>query len=323
MIVNLVTTLFSIGVVLSRSYLITEQINLIGIFASIIETLKSALIYFMLAWACWVGSQLVAEWIIATPKIPDEHLDGSLVRLAARLCGGTAIVFLALIGAQQLGIPAMGLFAGLGVGGIAVALAAQSSIENLIGGLTLYVDRPVRVGDVCHYDTITGTIDHIGVRSTRIRSTDRTMITVPNADLAKARIVNLTMRDQSLFLHTLDLRYDTTSDQLGSILTELRTLLALHPMVACDVSQPRVHLLGLGDWSIKIEMHAYVKAGTIPEYLPIQEELLLRALAIVRGAGSDLAFPTQSIQMDMPECQPTILAPEQIFLDRRKSGQHR
>jgi MscS family membrane protein len=184
---RLLTPIALVAAILGVGYVIEDQINVIGDFADIVEFATTIALYIAAAWALWLATLFVIEWIIASPAVPDESLDANLLRLLGRVVGIFAIAMVAAHGGQQLGIPVLGVLAGLGVGGLAVALAAQSSVENLIGGLNLYADRPIRVGDLCAYGSIKGHVEHIGLRSTRIRGLDRTVTTVPNSELAKVQ----------------------------------------------------------------------------------------------------------------------------------------
>lgn len=273
-------------------FLVGFQINVIGTFAEVVEFALAIALYVAAAWAAWLAVFVVIEWIIASPKIPDQSLDANLLRLLARLIGILTVASIAAYGAQQLGLPVLGVIAGFGVGGLAVALAAQSSIENLIGGLNLYADRPIRVGDFCEYAGIKGHVEHIGLRSTRIRGLDRTVTTVPNSVLAKVQVTNYALREQTLFHHVLDLRYETTTHQLRVISTSIRTFLSSHPKVRHDLSAPRVHIVGFGDWSIKVEVYAYVDATEHPKFLAIQEELALAIIELLKKSGAEFAFPS-------------------------------
>lgn len=275
-------------------FLINDQILIVGSFAEIFEFSANFLVYVALAWTVWLAIFLAIEWIIASPAIPDESLDASLLRLLGRVSGIGAIAMLAAHGAQQLGLPVLGVLAGLGVGGLAVALAAQSSLENFIGGVNLYADRPIRLGDFCEYGEIKGHVEHIGLRSTRIRALDRTITTVPNSQLAKVHVTNYTLRDQMLFQHVLDLRYETTTKQLRFLAFNIRGYLSAHPKVRKEIAVPRVHVVGFGDWSIKVEVYAYVDTQTVPDFLAVQEELILRLIELVSHSGSEFAFPSQT-----------------------------
>jgi len=290
---RLLTPLALVVAILGAKYVIADQINVIGTFAKLVEFGTTIALYGAAGWALWLATFIAIEWMIASPAIPDQSLDANLLRLLGRVVGIFAVATVVVYGGQQLGLPVLGVLAGLGVGGLAVALAAQSSVENLIGGLNLYADRPIRVGDFCAYGGIDGHVEHIGLRSTRIRGLDRTVTSVPNSELAKARITNFTSRDQMLFRHVLDLRYETTTEQ-RSLVMSIRDFLMSHPKVRSDVAVPRVHVIGFGDWSIKVEVYAYVDTKELPQFLAIQEEVMLRIMSLVDKSGAGFAFPSQT-----------------------------
>ena len=193
----------------------------------------------------------------------------------------------------QLGVHLYGIIAGLGVGGLAIALAAQPSIENLIGGLSLFADKPMRVGETCRYGNDVGTVEAIGIRSTRIRGLDRTLTTIPNAMLSKMPIVNLAQRDQILIQSVIGVRCETSPDQLRHLLVGIRTLLAGHPRVNPDPS--RVRFIGFGPSSLDIELFAYVMTRNWQEFLGIREELFLQVMDLVKASGTGLSFPSQTV----------------------------
>ncbi len=230
--------------------------------------------------------------IVASPRIPDQGLDANLLRLAARITGLIAATTLLAYGARDLGIPVFGVIAGLGVGGLAVALAAQSTLGNLLGSVNLFADRPLRVGDVCQYGDKVGTVEQIGIRSTRIRGADRTVTTMPNADLAQMPITNFSRRDRILFQKRLDLRYETTPDQLRLLLIKLREMLLAHPRVSDDPA--RVRLVELASSSIQVEIFAYVSTRDWNDFLEVQQDLLLRIIELVNTIAAGFAFPSQT-----------------------------
>ena len=183
------------------------------------------------------------------------------------------------------------ILAGLGVGGLAVALAAQKTIENLFGGISVIGDRPVLVGDVCHFGDRTGTVMHIGLRSTRIRTPDRTIICVPNGQFSSMALENISGRDKIWFHPTLNLRRDTTSDQLLQVLSSIREILTGHPKV--ETGKIPVRFIGVGAYSLDVEVVAYVATSDYDEFLVLQQELLLKMLQAVEHAGAALAVPLQ------------------------------
>lgn len=279
-----------LAVVLAR-YFISDQINIIGTFARLVEFVLAMAAIAAGAWAAWLVVFIVIEWLIKSPKIPDQSLDANLLRLLGRILGILAVASIAAYGAQQLGLPVIGVVAGLGVGGLAMALAAQSSIENLIGGLNLYADRPIRVGDFCEYAGIKGHVEQIGLRSTRIRGLDRTVTSVPNSLLARVHVTNHAQRDQYLYRQILDLRRETTTSQLGALTNGIAHHLQRHPKVLSRVAPPRVHVTGFGDWSIKVEVFAYLDVTELAKFLELQQELTLAIIDHVRQAGADFACP--------------------------------
>jgi MscS family membrane protein len=183
------------------------------------------------------------------------------------------------------------ILAGLGVGGLAVALAAQKTIENLFGGVSVIGDRPVLVGDVCHFGDRTGEIMHIGLRSTRIRTADRTIISVPNSQFSAMPLENISSRDKIWFHPTLNLRRDTTSEQLSKVLSSCRDILTHKEKV--EVGALPVRFVGVGPYSLDIEVAAYVKTANYDEFLTIQQELLMAMLQAIEQSGTALAVPLQ------------------------------
>jgi len=262
---------------------------------SAVELATSATTYLALAWLAWRFTGVVAEAILSSPRFGPQSLDAHIIRAGISLFGIGATAALLVMGADRVGMPVYGIVAGLGVGGLAVALAAQPTIENLIGGLSLFADKPVRVGDFCQYGDQSGTVEAIGIRSARIRGMDRTLTTIPNAALAKMPIVNVSQRDRMLIQTVIGLRYETNEQQLRNILGSLRDLLLTHPRILSDTARAR--FIGLGASSLDIEVFAYVMTPDWPEFLGIREEILLRVMQIVEAAGTSFAFPSQTLYL--------------------------
>ena len=218
-----------------------------------------------------------------------------VVDIAMRLVK-IVLVVIALTGLLQLfGFNVTTIIAGLGIGGIAVALAAQKTIENLFGGLTLMADRPVRIGDYCRFGAQEGWVEDIGLRSTRVRTPGRTVISIPNSVFSSVDIENLTSRDRMRFFTTLNLRYETTPEQMREVLQQLRALLEGHPKVGKELL--RVRFAALGASSLDVEINAYVLTASVDEFLEIRESLLLRVMDVVSKAGTGFAFPSQTLYM--------------------------
>lgn len=183
--------------------------------------------------------------------------------------------------------------AALGIGGIALALGAQKTVENFVGSVTLIADQPVRVGDFCKVGDISGTVEQIGMRSTTIRTGERTIVTIPNGEFSSTKIENFAHRDRFLFAPVIELRYETTPDQIRYLLVELRSVLYAHPMVSPDPA--RIRFTGWGGTSLKLEVWSYVETPSFDEFLEVREDLLLRMMDIITASGTQLAYPSQTL----------------------------
>ncbi|HXV79695.1 MAG TPA: mechanosensitive ion channel family protein [Candidatus Binatia bacterium] len=275
------------------AYVALAQINIIGEVGGVIELVTTATIYLASAWLSWRIAAVIAESIIASPHIAPQSIDAHLIRICARLLGIFGGAALLAMGADRLGVPLYGIVAGLGVGGLALALAAQPSIENLIGGLSLFADKPIAVGDFGKYGDSLGTVEEIGLRSTRIRGPDRTLTSIPNATLSKMPIVNYAQRDCVLIRTVIGVRYETTSDQLRYVLATLRQMLLGHPRI--DPESARVRFVGFGASSLDIEVFAYAMTRDWLEFLCIREDVFLRVIDIIEQSGAAIAFPSQTV----------------------------
>jgi MscS family membrane protein len=286
------TPLAILLVVLLLRHVIAAHVYVIGTFASVVGMTITLVLYLGAVWAFWLVVMALFAWIIASSAIAQESLDADLLRLAARVIGFVGGVVIFAYGAQALGLPIFAVLASLGVGGLAVALALRPTLENLIGGLILYLDQPVRVGDFCRFGDQLGTVEKIGLRSTRVRSLERRLITIPNATFSEIQLDNFAARDQRLLRSILQLRYETTPEQLRYVLAKLRALLLGHPMVTPDPA--RVRFVGYGAYSKDVELFAYLRCQDQHTFLAIQEDILLRIEDIITEAGTGFAFPSQT-----------------------------
>jgi len=215
-----------------------------------------------------------------------------IVDLAQRTLKITVAVFAILMLLEAVGVQVSALVAAIGVGGIGLALAAQRTVENLFGGLTVIGDQPVRVGDFCRFGERQGTVERIGFWSTRLRTPERSVVSVSNAQFVALQIENLSLRDRILFSATLPLRCETTPDQLRWLLVRLRELLYAHPRV--DPDPARARFTGFGPGALNVEVFAYVRTADYEDYLGVREDLCLRIMDIVAAGGTALALPAQT-----------------------------
>jgi len=233
----------------------------------------------------------------ARQRIPVSHLGESLalLRLARRVADVLVICMGGIAALAYIGVDATAALAGLGIGGIAVALAAQKTLENVIGGFSLVFDKAVRVGDFLKLGEVFGTVDRVGLRSTRIRTLDRTILSVPNGQIATANIETISDRDKFWFRHVIGVRYGTTPDQVRQIVSRVGDL--LRGRTGVEIDTVRARFIRVAPSSLDIEIVSYIFAADWAAFLEIQEELLLRIMEIVEEVGSELAFPSQTVHL--------------------------
>ena len=226
---------------------------------------------------------------------PDMSGSAAFLRLVRRVMDGLVLFAGLLFTLYHFGINPTAALTGLGVGGIAVALAAQKTLENLIAGISLIADQAVHVGDFLKVGDTLGTVEEVGLRSTRIRTMDRTLVCLPNGQISNMSLETLSVRDKFWFHPVLGLRYETTSLQMRTVTDGLHKLLAGHSSL--DPTSVRVRFLRIGPSTLDVELFAYVFAHDWNKFLEIQENLLLRVMEIIEQAGAEIAFPSQTMYL--------------------------
>ncbi len=229
-------------------------------------------------------------------RLDRSHGDtASLLRLGRRTVDVLWVVAGLLLVLRYYGIDATAALAGLGIGGIAVALSAQKTLENVIGGVSIIFDGAVRIGDAVKIGTTAGTVEYVGLRSTRIRTLDRTLLTIPNGQIATLNIETLSERDKYWFHHFIGITYDATPDQLVALSGDIRDVLRRH--ARADDASIRVRIVRFTASSIEIEISVYLFAQHWDDFLEQQEALLLDIMRSVAGHGAAFAFPTQTLHV--------------------------
>ena len=252
----------------------------------------------ILVWLLLSGIGLMRD--VYTSRLAQQGREGAIVLLkpAAQSLSILIIIVAVLVWLDNVGFNITTLLAGLGVGGIAVALALQKPMEDILGALSLYTQQPMRVGDYCRIGNEVGTVEEIGLRTTRIRSLDNSVTSIPNARLASEAIDNFSARQKFLYNPTLRLRIDTSREQLDQVLKGVRGLLASHEKIVQD--NPRIRFQNIGKDALELVVFAYTDTRTFPDYLEVAEDLNMKILDIVSGAGTTLALPGQTLYMEPP-----------------------
>ncbi len=260
-----------------------------------IDSFVTAGMVFVIFWALWQASGAIAEQMLLRPWATRSAsartlvtVGGNFARSAIFCLGGLAVLAAA-------GYPVGTLLAGLGIGGLAIAFGAQKTIENIFGSLSLVVDQPLRVGDFVHLDDVVGTVEDIGLRSTRIRTLDRTLVTIPNGKLADQRIESYEARDRMRLSTTLSIEYGATRAQIESVIAGVERVLNAHPQIWPDAVT--VKLSRLGPSSLDIDVMAWFQVQNSDVFQRCRQEALLGFMRVVEEAGTQLAFPTQTVHL--------------------------
>ena len=242
-------------------------------------------------WALWRSVDVIESALRGT-----AWNQGTATRSLVSLAGGLTKVLIAALGLiaalSELGYPVSGLLAGLGIGGLALALAAQKTGENLFGSMALALDRPFDVGEFVKVEDFVGHVETVGLRSTRFRTPDRTLITIPNGRVADLRLENYTVRDRLRLACNIGLVHGTTAPQVRQVLEGVEKILRSHPKVWPDAVT--VRLKELGPVSIDIEVNVWFQTTDWTEFLLIRQDILLQIMDVVEGAGTSFAFPAHT-----------------------------
>jgi MscS family membrane protein len=220
---------------------------------------------------------------------------GTLMLVGERLVKAMVVIAAALAILSRIGFNLTTVLAGLGIGGLAIALAAQKTLENLFGGISVLADEVIRVGDTCRFGDQVGTVEDISLRSTRIRTPERTQLSIPNGALAAMNVENLTRRDKILFNPTLRIRSETSPDQLRYLLAELRRMLYEHAKI--EHESARIRLASFDNNGLNLEIFSYILTRDFNEFTAIREDVLLRIIESVEESGSAFAFPSSTVYM--------------------------
>jgi MscS family membrane protein len=257
--------------------------------------LTRAVAVFTLFWALWRSARVFMAWALSRPWAINSASRRGLLSLAANIVRGIILGIGVLSVIAALGYPVGTALAGLGIGGLALAFGAQKTVENVFGSISLAVDQPFRIGDLVRVENFVGTVEEIGLRSTRFRTEERTLVTIPNGKLADQRLESLEARDRLRFATTLRLAYSTTREQLTEVLSGMEHVLRAHPRIwPGGVS---VRLKELGPNSLDIEVNAWFRLLGGDEFLASREQILLEFMRVVEEAGTRFAYPTTTIHL--------------------------
>ena len=247
-------------------------------------------------WASWTIINLVRSYQQEKLTALGRPGAAQLMQPMSTLLKLVILLFAALFWLNNIGVNITTVLATLGVGGLALALALQKPLEDMMGTLSLFAQAPIKVGDFCRYGDVLGVVEDISLRSTRIRTLTNTLVHIPNAKIAYSELENLSSRTKIRFWPTLRLRYDTSPAQLRATVDGIRRMLEQHELV---YDEPiRVLLTDFGDDAILVKLHAFMKTRSFPESLEITQDLNFRIINIMHENGVQFALPGTSIYME-------------------------
>ena len=248
-----------------------------------------------LAWLAIRIVDAIARVITARMRRRERRQAISVITLVRRSVKVLLLIIAALAILDTFGFDMTTGVAALGLGGLALALGAQKTVENLVGSVTVIADRPVQVDDFCRVGSVVGTVEDVGMRSTRIRTVDRTLVTIPNGDFASREIENYSKRDRFLFNPTFGLEYGLSAANLREAVEIVEGVLRNHDLV--DDEGARARFAEFGTSSLDIEVWSYITVSDYAESRLIRQELLLEILNGLESAGIAMAFPTRKVHL--------------------------
>ncbi len=247
-------------------------------------------------WLLLKAVDAVAEAMAGVAADTESRMDDQLIPILTKLAKFILVAIGIIFYMQSNGYPVSGIIAGMGIGGLAMALAAQDSISGIFASVVIFLDRPFMVGDFVEIAGIVGTVEEIGIRSTRIRTVEQTLVTIPNKEVMDSNIDNFSQRPMRRTSMTIGVTYDTTADQMEALLADIRRMLAEHPEV--DAETVLVNFSGFGDSSLDIDLKYFLLTVDYKEWLDLREGVNLALMRVVERHGLDFAFPSRTIYME-------------------------
>jgi MscS family membrane protein len=262
----------------------------------VIAFTQTSVLYLTVAWLCIIGSIIVGDVIVSSEHLQSRSLDSQLIRLGTRLVGVAGAIAFLVRGADELGFPAYSVLAGLGVGGLAVALAARDSIANLLGSLLIMLEKPFRVGHYIRLSGTEGAVEDVGFRSTRIRTPDNSLISIPNNAVVNTTVENLSLRAMRRQRFFVQITYDTPRHRVEEMVAGIRRLIADHPLT--NKSNFQVRFNNFGESSLDILVMFYFDVDNYGIELREREAMLLQIIDLAKDVGVEFAFPTRTLLVE-------------------------
>jgi MscS family membrane protein len=267
-----------------------------GVTRVVITFIQTGALYVSAAWLSMIAANLLAEAFVVSEHLRQRSLDSQLVRLGMRFVGIAIAAGFLIQGSYELGFPTYSVIAGLGVGGLAVALAARDSLANLLGSMLIMIEKPFRVGHYVRVAGGEGTVEDVGFRSTRIRTPDNSLVSIPNNSIVDAKIENLSLRSMRRQKFLVQVTYDTPREKLEELVAGITRLLAEHPMT--NKENIFVRFNDFGESSLNILVNFYLETASYSEELETREKILLSIIKLAEQLRIEFAFPTRTLVIE-------------------------
>jgi len=249
-----------------------------------------------LVWFLFRIVDVLVAYLARMAKRTDSKLDDQLVPLIRKALKVTIGVVCGVWVVQLLGYSVSSLLAGLGIGGLAVALALQDTLSNFFGSIFIFLDRPFAVGDMVKVGDVEGIVEQIGFRSTRIRTWSATLVIMPNKHMADAKIDNWSKMPKRRVVQTVGVTYETTADRMEQAVAAIRKLLETDEGV--DQEFVIVRFSDFGASSLDITVIYFTKAIAYADHLATKERVNLAIMRALKGLGLSIAFPTRTVYFE-------------------------
>ncbi len=284
--------LYGLKVLLYVTVFPKEPHNVEGFFLSILNVS----LVVNTVWLIWGVVDIAIQSLFEGAKKSNRGIDDHLLPIFNH----SIKIILGIVGTiyiiQALGYSVSGLITGLGIGGVAVALASQDTLSNFFGSIMIFADRPFKIGDWVTIDDNDGTIEHVGFRSTRIRTFAKTLITVPNSIVAKSSINNHTRMPKRRISMNIGLTYDTTVVQMEELVAAIREYLKSCKEI--DQEFCMVNFTDFGAYSLGIHIYCFTVTTDWKEHLGVHQKINLAIMKLVEERNLSFAFPTQTVHFE-------------------------
>jgi len=233
------------------TYFIINYVRISGEFREVFSVLAVISFYLLLSWMVWVSTDLISNYITETKSLFSGGIDSQFIRISSRLVSIVFVVIILVFGAQQLGFPAYSIFAGLGIGGLAVALAAQENLSNLLGSLVIMVEKPFRVGHSIRFAGVEGKVESIGFRSVQIRTFYNSVVSIPSREVISSSIDNMELRQYRRTKLKIRIDYDTPTKKIKKLIEGIKKIIIENEHTRKDNFHIYMHL-EVPDWPTEL-----------------------------------------------------------------------